>query len=64
MKNKVRSFKPNGTSCPEMLPKQWIGKQAYSLTLNNSNKLILVPFADASQTGASIKVWMPLKPIE
>jgi hypothetical protein len=62
--NAIWSFKPIETSCPELLPKQWIGKQAYSLMLSSGKKLILVPFADASQTGASIKVWMPLKPIE
>jgi DUF1680 family protein len=64
MQNSLWTFKPNGTSCSELLPKQWIGKQAYSFMLTNKSKLVLVPFADASQTGASMKVWMPLKPIE
>jgi DUF1680 family protein len=63
-KNRVWAFNPNAKSSSELLPKQWIGRQAYSFTLSNKNKLVLVPFADASQTGAEIKVWMPLKPIE
>jgi DUF1680 family protein len=62
--NSLLTFKPASTSCSELLPKQWIGKQAYSFMLTNHNKLVFVPFADASQTGASIKVWLPLKPIE
>ena len=51
---------------PDLLPEQWIGKQAYSVTITDSKRfnekeqLTLVPFADASQTGGSIKVWMPL----
>ena len=64
MENSMLTFKPASTSCSELLPKQWIGKQAYSFMLTNNNKLVFVPFADASQTGAAIKVWMPLKPIE
>jgi len=53
-------------SNPALLPVQWIGKQAYSAsTIDNDksdvkHKIILVPFADAGQTGGSIKVWMPL----
>ncbi len=58
------TFKSGIKSCAELLPKEWIGKQAYSYMLTNKNKLVLVPYADASQTGASIKVWMPLKPTE
>ena len=51
---------------PDLLPEQWIGKQAYSVTITDSKsidekeQLTLVPFADASQTGGAIKVWMPL----
>jgi DUF1680 family protein/RimJ/RimL family protein N-acetyltransferase len=47
------------------LPVSWIGHQAY--VLNSSinpaieNRLILVPFADASQTGATAQVWIPIK---
>lgn len=49
-----------------LLPGQWIGKQAYRINIidKNSSKdngqLIMVPFADASQTGGDVKVWMPL----
>lgn len=51
----------------DVLPKNWIGELAFILNINNkanNNKtrdLILVPFADASQTGGSIKVWLPLE---
>lgn len=48
----------------EKLPTQWIGKQAYSLTVTTGKKLIgtlvLVPFSDASQTGARAQVWLPI----
>ena len=44
----------------QILPQEWIGKQAYSLDiLNNKEKIILVPFADASQTGGDMRVWLP-----
>jgi DUF1680 family protein len=47
------------------LPGQWVGKQAYTLAITESKnkkvqQLILVPFADASQTGGALKVWLPL----
>jgi hypothetical protein len=51
---------------PKLLPKEWIGTQSYSLPIKSveidslSNKLILVPFADASQTGGVLRVWLPL----
>lgn len=47
------------------LPKQWIGKQLYEVRANtingvtNNKSILLVPFADASQTGGIIKVWLP-----
>ncbi len=51
-------------SAKDKLPAQWIGKQAYSLTVATdkglSEKLILVPFSDASQTGAKAQIWLPL----
>lgn len=59
--------KPLGKSDAVLLPAKWIGKQAYTVNIidkkNNTQKqqLVLVPFADASQTGGAIKVWMPLK---
>ncbi|MEO8415010.1 MAG: beta-L-arabinofuranosidase domain-containing protein [Ginsengibacter sp.] len=58
--------KPQGKNDPGVLPEQWIGKQAYSVNILDDKKnevkqqLTLVPFADASQTGGAIKVWMPL----
>lgn len=48
-----------------LLPQNWIGKQAYTVTIlddkNNTLKqpLVLVPFADASQTEGVMKVWLP-----
>jgi DUF1680 family protein len=45
------------------LPAGWVGKQAYYLLLNKDTipdkKLVLVPFADAGQTGAKAMVWLP-----
>jgi DUF1680 family protein len=64
LKQSLWNYNPDGKNCSELLPKQWIGKQAYSYLLDHKNQLILVPFADAGQTGASLKVWMPIKPIE
>ncbi|MCK9426618.1 MAG: glycoside hydrolase family 127 protein [Ignavibacteriaceae bacterium] len=60
----------NDKSSARLLPKQWIGKQAYTIiAVNNKkknvkHKLILVPFADASQTGGPLKVWLPLKVVD
>jgi DUF1680 family protein len=46
----------------KMLPANWIGKQAYSLNILNKNeKIVLVPFAEASQTEGDMKVWLPLR---
>lgn len=53
-----------------LLPQNWIGKQAYTVTVldekNNTLKqsLVLVPFADASQTEAGMKVWLPFVAIK
>lgn len=45
-----------------ILPANWIGKQAYSVKLLNSNeKIILVPFAEASQTDGEMRVWLPVQ---
>lgn len=66
---KLSVEKPGNKSDAALLPEQWIGKQAYKVNImgKNSNKenqqLIMVPFADASQTGGDIKVWMPLSVI-
>ena len=58
--------KPGSKNEADALPGQWIGKQAYTVNILDNKKkevkqqLTLVPFADASQTGGAIKVWMPL----
>jgi DUF1680 family protein len=45
----------------KILPINWIGKQAYSVDIENKNeKIILVPFAEASQTEGDMRVWLPL----
>ncbi|MDP1676510.1 MAG: glycoside hydrolase family 127 protein [Bacteroidota bacterium] len=55
---------------PKLLPKEWIGNQSYSVPIkigeadSLSNKLILVPYADASQTGGVVQVWLPLNVID
>ncbi len=44
------------------LPGNWVGKQSYSLMTKDkrgkSKEIILVPFSDASQTGADSEVWL------
>lgn len=46
----------------KLLPTNWIGKQAYSINLlNKKEKIILVPFADASQTDGDMRVWLPIQ---
>lgn len=62
--SKIGTVKLIVKSKTELLPKHWIGKQAYVFTINNDQRIVLVPFADASQTGASMRVWVPLKPTE
>ncbi len=58
--------KPVEKNIPGLLPAGWIGRQAYPVSIaDNKNRdkkqqIILVPFADASQTGGSMKVWLPL----
>ncbi|MEI8059405.1 MAG: hypothetical protein WCG67_04530 [Ferruginibacter sp.] len=45
----------------DLLPTTWIGKQAYSIDVfNKKRKIILVPFAEASQTEGDMRVWLPL----
>ena len=60
---KLSVEKPESKSFEGVLPRQWIGKQAYSLNESDKTKqqLVLVPFADASQTGGAVKVWLPLR---
>ncbi len=43
----------------KILPTKWIGKQAYSVDIINNEKMLLVPFADASQTEGDMRVWLP-----
>jgi hypothetical protein len=46
---------------PAILPKSWIGGEAFQLKAfeNNTEKdIILVPYADASQTGGAISTWI------
>lgn len=48
------------------LPATWIGKQAFtvlvsSAKLKTKKQLILVPYADASQAGGKINVWLPVQ---
>ncbi len=43
-----------------LLPVNWIGKQLFPVYYSDGTKLILIPFADAGQTGGSIRVWLPL----
>jgi uncharacterized protein len=51
----------NPVNEPVNFPKNWIGKQAYSVDILNKNeKIIVVPFAEASQTGGEMRVWLPL----
>jgi len=53
---------PTLTNTTAVLPAHWIGTQAYSLNLlPANNKLIVVPFADASQTDGDMKVWLPVQ---
>ena len=43
------------------LPAEWAWKQAYSLTLqyeNKPRKVVLVPFAEAGQSGSDVAVWI------
>ncbi len=60
---------PGITTNTAVLPKQWIGKQAYSINIMGKEKnkttqeLIVVPYADASQTGGLVKVWLPVNVI-
>lgn len=60
-KEKIAVGKLVITNESHILPKNWIGKQAYSVNILNQNKkIILVPFAEASQTEGDMRVWLPL----
>lgn len=61
-KENVVINKPVLTDVPELLPPNWVGKQAYTVNMVNQNgKIILVPFAEASQAGGDMRVWLPLR---
>ncbi len=48
-------------SGPKPLPKGWVGNQTYgvkAIVENRSRELILVPYADAGQTGGATAVWL------
>lgn len=66
---KISVVIPENKDRTDLLPQQWIGKQAYSFSVIDNRKnetkqqLLLVPFADASQTGGAIKTWMQLNVI-
>jgi DUF1680 family protein len=60
-KENIGIGKPNPVNEPVNFPLNWIGKQAYSVDILNKNeKIIVVPFAEASQTGGEMRVWLPL----
>ncbi|MFC3559283.1 beta-L-arabinofuranosidase domain-containing protein [Pedobacter jamesrossensis] len=45
----------------ETLPKNWVGTQAYQVKASVNGKaenIILVPYADASQTGGEVSTWI------
>lgn len=64
-KENISVENPGVTNELDILPKNWIGKEAYSVDiLNKSEKVYLVPFAEASQTGGDMRVWLPLSIIK
>lgn len=53
---------PNLRDESKLLPANWFGKQAYSVKVLDSNeKIVLVPFAEASQTDGDMRVWLPVQ---
>jgi DUF1680 family protein len=47
-----------------VLPSSWVGSQAYQLKADikgKSEPIVLVPYADASQTGGAVTTWMKSK---
>jgi len=47
---------------PAILPANWIGKEGFELTSDGTGKpIVLVPYADASQTGGEVSTWMKKK---
>lgn len=61
-KQGITISKPELADESKILPANWFGKQAYSVTILNSNeKVVFVPFAEASQTNGDMRVWLPLQ---
>ena len=64
---KVHIEKLSGINNTGLLPKSWIGQQAYIFNISDKANpakklpLVMVPFADASQTGGVMKVWLPVE---
>jgi uncharacterized protein len=56
----IRSHKIILADDSAALPSQWIGHQAYSYSQDEGKNLVLVPFADAGQTGLKTQVWIPV----
>ena len=55
-------IKYTATDAARLLPKYWVGKQAYAISLGEGatkQDLILVPFADAGQSASPLQVWVP-----
>lgn len=49
---------------PQLLPKGWIGKQAYDIKVEGGKSIILVPFAEAAQMKEMATTWLPLSKYE
>jgi len=64
---KIVISQPEVKAFKDVLPENWIGQQVFTIGIadkaNNDRKQqwLLVPFADASQTGGGMKVWLPLE---
>lgn len=51
-------------NAPDFLPAKWVGTQAYQMLAEAGGKtenIILVPYADASQTGGEVSTWIKKK---
>jgi len=59
-----KKVKPEIKPFSGKLPDNWIGKQAFvsnAIKTKGGNEIVLVPYADASQTGGDIRVWIRKK---
>lgn len=63
--DKIIISQPAITRNKNVLPQNWIGQQVFTIDLadkknfHRKQALFLVPFADASQTGGAMSVWLP-----